>query len=68
MKVTPQQRHSLATERGEKSKLRTLAVVLVALWILGMVSSTTMGGLIHILLAVGAAMILIRMLQGRRIV
>lgn len=47
--------------------LQTLAVVLAVLWILGMVSSTTVGGLIHVLLAVAVAVILIRMLQGRRI-
>jgi len=48
--------------------LQTLAVVLVVLWILGMASSTTMGGLLHVLLAVAVTVILIRMLQGRRII
>ena len=67
MKVALQQRRSFAIERGEKNILQTLAVVLVVLWILGMVSSTAMGGLIHILLAVAVAVILIRMLQGREI-
>lgn len=67
MKVAPQQRRSLAIERGEKSMLQTLAFVLIVLWILDMASSTTMGGLIHVLLAVAVAVILIRMLQGRRI-
>ncbi len=47
--------------------LQTLAFVLIVLWILDMASSTTMGGLIHVLLAVAVAVILIRMLQGRRI-
>jgi hypothetical protein len=67
-RVAPQQRRSLAIERGEKSMLQTLAVVLVVLWILGMASSTTMGGLLHVLLAVAVTVILIRMLQGRRII
>lgn len=48
--------------------LETVAVVLIVLWILGMVSSTTMGGLIHVLLAVAVAVILIRVIRGRRVV
>lgn len=47
--------------------LWTLAVVLLALWALGLVTSTTMGGLIHILLVVAVVAVLIRVLQGRRI-
>jgi len=47
--------------------LETIAVVLVILWILGFVSSYTMGGFIHILLIVAVVMILIRVIQGRRI-
>lgn len=55
-------------ERREKIMLETVAVVLIVLWILGMVSSTTMGGLIHVLLAVAVAVILIRVIRGRRVV
>jgi hypothetical protein len=44
----------------------TVAIVLVILWILGLVTSTTMGGLIHILLVVALIVILIRVIQGRR--
>ncbi|MBL3538199.1 lmo0937 family membrane protein [Aminivibrio sp.] len=47
--------------------LETVAVVLIVLWILGMVSSTTMGGLIHVLLVIAAVVILIRVIQGRRV-
>ncbi len=47
--------------------LWTIAVVLAVLWLLGMVSSTTMGGAIHILLVLAVAVILINFLQGRRI-
>ncbi|MBA3007111.1 MAG: lmo0937 family membrane protein [Proteobacteria bacterium] len=47
--------------------LETIAVVLVILWILGFVSSYTMGGFIHILLIVAVVMILLRVIQGRRL-
>ncbi|MDO9219619.1 MAG: lmo0937 family membrane protein [Thiobacillus sp.] len=47
--------------------LETIVVVLVILWLLGMVSSYTMGGLIHILLVVAVVVILIRVIQGRRL-
>jgi hypothetical protein len=47
--------------------LETIAVVLVVLWLLGFVSSYTMGGLIHILLVIAVVVILIRILQGRRL-
>lgn len=46
--------------------LETLAIILVILWILGLVSSYTMGGLIHILLVVAIVVILVRVLQGRK--
>jgi hypothetical protein len=46
--------------------LMTLFVVLVVLWLLGLVSSYTMGGFIHILLVLAIAVILIRVIQGRR--
>jgi Family of unknown function (DUF5670) len=45
-----------------------IAVVLLVLWALGMVSSYTMGGLIHILLVVAIIVVLIRVIQGRRVV
>ncbi|MCX5869600.1 MAG: lmo0937 family membrane protein [Deltaproteobacteria bacterium] len=47
--------------------LETLAVILVILWVLGFVSSYTMGGFIHILLIVAVVVILIRVIQGRRL-
>ena len=46
--------------------LYTIAVVLIILWLLGLVSSYTMGGFIHILLVVAIVMILINLLSGRR--
>lgn len=45
--------------------LETLAVVLVVLWLLGMVTSTTMGGLIHALLVIAIVVFLIRIVRGR---
>jgi hypothetical protein len=48
--------------------LETLIVVLVVLWLLGMVSSYTVGGLIHILLVVAVIVLLMRIIQGRRVV
>ncbi len=48
--------------------LTTVAVVLLVLWVLGMVSSTTMGGLIHVLLVIAIVMVLVRLIQGRRVI
>ena len=48
------------------SMLMTLFVVLIVLWLLGLVSSYTLGGFIHILLVLAIAVILIRVIQGRR--
>jgi ElaB/YqjD/DUF883 family membrane-anchored ribosome-binding protein len=46
--------------------LETIAIVLIILWLLGLVSSNTMGGFIHILLVVAIVVILLRLIQGRR--
>jgi len=46
--------------------LYTLAVVLIVLWLLGLVSSYTMGGLIHILLVIAIVVILLNVISGRR--
>ncbi|HEY9277315.1 MAG TPA: lmo0937 family membrane protein [Methylotenera sp.] len=45
--------------------LGTIAIILIILWLLGLVSSFTMGGLIHILLVIAIVMILVRVIQGR---
>lgn len=47
--------------------LETIAVLLLILWALGLVTSYTMGGLIHILLVVAVVVILVRVIQGRRV-
>jgi len=52
--------------RGSKV-LWTIAVILFVLWVLGLVSSYTMGGFIHILLVLAVVVILINVIQGRRV-
>ena len=47
--------------------LESLAIVLVILWILGLVTSYTMGGLIHILLVIAVISIVLRFISGRRV-
>ena len=47
--------------------LYTIAVVLVILWLLGLVSSYTMGGFIHILLVIAIIVVLLNVIQGRRV-
>jgi Family of unknown function (DUF5670) len=46
--------------------LYTIAVILIVLWLLGLVSSYTMGGFIHLLLVVALVVIVIQVIQGRR--
>jgi hypothetical protein len=47
--------------------LYTLAVVLLVLWALGLVGSYTMGGFIHFLLVAAVVLVLVRLIQGRRV-
>lgn len=47
--------------------LETIAIILIVLWLLGVVSSYTMGGLIHILLVVAVVAVLLRLIRGRGI-
>lgn len=46
--------------------LSTLLIILVVLWLLGMVTSYTLGGLIHVLLVVAVIVVLLRVIQGQR--
>jgi len=46
--------------------LETLIAALIILWLLGLVTSHTMGGLLHVLLVIAAIVILVRVIQGRR--
>ena len=57
----------MARLREEDMMLQTLAVILVVLWLLGMVSAYTMGGFVHVLLVVAIVLILVRLIQGRRL-
>ena len=52
--------------RKETSMLWTIFVILLVLWLLGMVTSYTLGGFIHILLVIAVVVMLIRIIQGRR--
>jgi hypothetical protein len=54
-------------DKRRSKMLETIAVVLVILWLLGFVSSYTMGGFIHVLLVIAVVVILIRVIQGRRL-
>ncbi len=47
--------------------LETIAIILVLLWLVGLVSSYTMGGLIHVLLVIAIVAVLVRVIQGRRL-
>ncbi len=47
--------------------LETIAIILIILWVLGLVSSYTIGGFIHILLVLAIIVIILRVIQGRRV-
>jgi len=61
-------RQPAVTKANQKRKhmLYTIALVLVILWLLGLVGSYTMGGLIHVLLVVAIVMVLVSFISGRR--
>ena len=48
--------------------LWTIAVIMLALWLLGLITAHTMGGFVHILLVVAIVIVLVRLIQGRRVV
>ncbi len=48
--------------------LWTIALVLIILWLLGLVSSYTMGGFIHILLVIAIVVVLVRIIQGKKVI
>lgn len=51
----------------EEKMLETIALVLIILWIFGFVTSYTMGGFIHILLVIAIVVLLVRIIQGRKL-
>ena len=55
-------------DRAEADMLQTLIIVLVLLWLLGVVSSYTLGGFLHILLVVALVLLVVRLASGRRVV
>ncbi len=67
---TPTTHHEVEkpTHRKPDPMLFTIAIILLLLWVLGLVTSSTLGGFLHILLVVAIVMILLRIIQGRRIV
>jgi ABC-type xylose transport system permease subunit len=54
------------TKRKEKHMLYTIAVVLIVLWLLGIVTSHAMGGVIHVLLVIALVMVLVNFISGRK--
>jgi hypothetical protein len=48
--------------------LWTIAVILLVLWLLGLVTGTTLGGFIHVLLVIAVIVVIVRIIQGRRVV
>jgi hypothetical protein len=59
---------AIGLQPGEAVMLWTIFVILLVLWLLGMVSSYTLGGFIHVLLVVAIVIALIQLIQGRRVV
>jgi hypothetical protein len=55
------------TVKRNNVMLWTIAVIMLVLWLLGMVSSYTMGGFLHVLLVVAVVMVLVRLIMGRRV-
>lgn len=53
--------------RKENIMLWTIAVILLVLWVLGLVSAYTMGGFIHVLLVLAIIVVLVQVIQGRRV-
>jgi hypothetical protein len=54
-------------EQRRKNMLYTLALILIVAWLLGLVTSYTIGGFIHILLVVAIILVLVRVIQGRKV-
>ena len=68
MGILASRRHSRFSPTNEDTiMLYTIAIILLILWVLGLVTSYTVGGFIHILLVVAVIMILVRLISGRGI-
>lgn len=66
LQLSLQEADPCQTITGDTIMLEIIAIVLIVLWVLGLVSSTSMGGFIHILLVIALIVILVRVIQGRR--
>jgi len=64
--ISDSHRRQLAAIFGEIVMLETIAILLVILWVLGLVSSYTLGGFIHLLLVIAVIVVVLRIIQGRR--
>jgi len=58
--------HPALPQKEKSAMLYTIAVVLIVLWLLGLVSSYTIGGFIHVLLVLAIVAVLVRVIQGQR--
>ena len=67
MFVSGLNRREFTASVGEAHMLESIALVLIILWVLGLVSAYTLGGFIHILLVIALIVILLRVIQGRRV-
>jgi Family of unknown function (DUF5670) len=56
----------LVNPERKNTMLYTIALVLLILWLLGLVTSTTLGGFIHVLLVIAIVIVLLRVISGRR--
>lgn len=52
---------------GARTVLYTIAIILLVLWALGLVSGTTIGGFVHVLLVIAVIMVLLQLISGRRV-
>jgi hypothetical protein len=58
---------SFFANNGEAQMLESIAVLFVILWVLGLITSYTLGGFIHLLLVIALIVIVLRIIQGRRV-
>ncbi len=65
--VSDHSKHVAAQQGNSESMLYTIATVLIAIWLLGMVSSYTMGGFVHVLIVAAVVLVLVRLISGRRV-
>jgi Family of unknown function (DUF5670) len=68
MFINDSYRRQLTVSYGEAHMLESIALILIILWVLGLVSSYTLGGFIHILLVIAVVVIILRVIQGRNVV